>query len=148
MALLFSISVRYFYRYRHRSVAGAKHGLVRWCIAMVKAQSVKRTVVGQPRPPISKWSTVLWRILDSCWLLQKVKPKKRGVKRDTIRTVLTSYTIADIFLTLKGLIFWFKSQKTDFSVQGQKKMESLLIAVMRWPIGAQGSDQSGHCFSG
>ncbi len=26
-----------------------------------------------------------------------VQPKKRGVKRGTIRTVLTSYTIADIF---------------------------------------------------
>ncbi len=25
------------------------------------------------------------------------------------------------FLTLKGLIFWFKSQKTDFNVQGQKR---------------------------
>ena len=27
-----------------------------------------------------------------------VQPKKRGVERGTIRTVLTSYTIADIFL--------------------------------------------------
>jgi hypothetical protein len=26
-----------------------------------------------------------------------VQPKKRGVERGTIRTVLTSYTIADIF---------------------------------------------------
>ncbi len=32
-----------------------------------------------------------------------VQPKKRGVKRGTIRFVLTSYTIADIFLThVKG----------------------------------------------
>ncbi len=34
-----------------------------------------------------------------------VQPKKRGVKRGIIRFVLTSYTIADIFLdTRKGLI--------------------------------------------
>ena len=34
-----------------------------------------------------------------------VQPKKRGVKRGTIQFVLTSYTIADIFLdTRKGLI--------------------------------------------
>jgi hypothetical protein len=32
-----------------------------------------------------------------------VQPKKRGVERGTIRTVLTSYTFADIFLThVKG----------------------------------------------
>ncbi len=32
-----------------------------------------------------------------------VQPKKRGVKRGTIRFVLTSYTIADIFFdNLKG----------------------------------------------
>ena len=45
-----------------------------------------------------------------------VQPKKRGVKRGTIRFVLTSYTIADIFLTLKGLISRRKLQKTGFSV--------------------------------
>ncbi len=32
-----------------------------------------------------------------------VQPKKRGVERGTIRTILTSYTIADIFQTqVKG----------------------------------------------
>jgi hypothetical protein len=32
-----------------------------------------------------------------------VQPKKRGVERDTIRTILTSYTIVDIFFEhLKG----------------------------------------------
>ncbi len=46
-----------------------------------------------------------------------VQPKKRGVKRGTIRTIMISHTIADIFLgALKGLIFWFKLQKTIFSV--------------------------------
>jgi hypothetical protein len=40
----------------------------------------------------------------SCWYLKDiVQPKKRGVERGTIWTVLTSYTIADGFLEyLKG----------------------------------------------
>jgi hypothetical protein len=35
--------------------------------------------------------------LDLKYIKDIVQPKKRGVERGTIRTVLTSYTIADIF---------------------------------------------------
>ncbi len=59
-----------------------------------------------------------------------VQPKKRGVERGTIRTVLRSYTIADIFLdTRKGLISRRKLQKTGSSVKGKKYVESLLIWI-------------------
>ncbi len=34
----------------------------------------------------------------SCLIKDIVQPKKRGVKRGTIRTVMTSHTIADVFL--------------------------------------------------
>jgi hypothetical protein len=36
-----------------------------------------------------------------------VQPKKRGVKRVTNRFVLLSYTIADIFFALKGILSCF-----------------------------------------
>ncbi len=37
------------------------------------------------------------------WFKDIVQPNMRGVKRGTIRTVMTSYTIADVFLAhLKG----------------------------------------------
>ncbi len=42
----------------------------------------------------------------------------RGVSIDSFQLPTPSLIF---FWTLKGLIFWFKSQKTDFSVQGQKR---------------------------
>ncbi len=50
-------------------------------------------------PALSRYERIgptgLWRAI----VLVKdiVQPKKRGVKRGTIRFVLTSYTIADVF---------------------------------------------------
>ncbi len=68
-----------------------------------------------------------------------VQPKKRGVKRGTIPTVMTSHTIARrCFLgTLKGLLFLFKLQKTIFSVQGQKNVKSFKDNVQPKKRGVQ-----------
>jgi hypothetical protein len=46
-----------------------------------------------------------------------VQPEKRGLKRGTNRS--TSYKSADVFLgtgTLKGLLAWFKLEKTGHSI--------------------------------
>jgi hypothetical protein len=56
-------------------------------------------------PPILKktHASQKFKMMKETLLKDIVQPKTRGVERGTIRTVLTSYTIADIFFEqLKG----------------------------------------------
>ncbi len=105
-----------------------------WDIRLLVFYTVQALWVVEPGNQIICFNVVLHKLVRvlCCASKNNVKcllwPNKhfKGVSIDSFWLPTPSLIF---FWTLKGIIFWFKSQKTDFSVQGQKKVDSLLIWI-------------------